>query len=362
MLYAAKAEADAVENAEFAGNLELKLAVLDDAEKLLTETDRVVAKDKLLAIQRRWDAIGKVPRDNVKAVEDRLRKVETYVRKLDEDHWNRTDPEKQARSEGLAAQLDERDREARARARGCEGRRRQEADRGCRGGTRGPQGLAGRARFVASRLPSPQGLLHNCSCGTSVEACPRSTSATPAPCARSRIPCASSCSRFLRRDGAHSVGELSELADVAPGSVSYHLGTLEKHGFVEEAPELARDGRERWWRATHASTHYNPGQLNETPESRAASLAFRQAILQGHLVEQLAYLESEPALPRDWVDAATSGDTLAYLTVEELAEFSAEVTALAAKWDRPRTAARDGTGRSASSTRRSGSRRSGPAT
>ena len=142
---------------------------------------------------------------------------------------------------------------------------------------------------------------------------------------------------FLRRDGAHSVGELSELADVAPGSVSYHLGTLEKHGFVEEAPELARDGRERWWRATHSSTHYNPGQLNEAPESRAASLAFRQAILQGHLVEQLAYLESEPALPRDWVDAATSGDIMAHLTVDELTEFSAEVTALAEKWDRPQS-------------------------
>jgi len=27
------------------------------------------------------------------------------VRKLDEDHWNKTDPEKQARSEGFAAQL-----------------------------------------------------------------------------------------------------------------------------------------------------------------------------------------------------------------------------------------------------------------
>jgi hypothetical protein len=105
VLYSAKAEIDAVESAEFAGNLELKLVVLEDAEKLLTETDRAAAKEKLFAIQRRWDAIGKVPRDQVKPIEDRLRKVETHVRKLDEDHWNKTDPEKQARSEGFAAQL-----------------------------------------------------------------------------------------------------------------------------------------------------------------------------------------------------------------------------------------------------------------
>ncbi|CAN5193969.1 DUF349 domain-containing protein [soil metagenome] len=105
VLYSAKAEVDAKENEEFAGNLTEKLALLDEAEKLLTVTDREVAKNTLLGIQRKWDAAGKVPRDSVKTVEDRLRKVETYVRKLDEDHWNRTDPEKVARSEGMASML-----------------------------------------------------------------------------------------------------------------------------------------------------------------------------------------------------------------------------------------------------------------
>jgi chromosome segregation ATPase len=70
-------------------------------------TDRARAKETLASVQRRWDKIGKVPRDKVKTVEDRLRKVETAVRKLDEDHWQKSDPEKQARSEGLASQLHE---------------------------------------------------------------------------------------------------------------------------------------------------------------------------------------------------------------------------------------------------------------
>jgi hypothetical protein len=105
VLYAAKAEADAIENVEFAANLEQKLALLTEAERLLEVTDREKARKTLTELQRRWDAIGKVPRDSIRTVEDRLRKVETHVRKLDEDHWNRSDPEKQARSEGLAAQL-----------------------------------------------------------------------------------------------------------------------------------------------------------------------------------------------------------------------------------------------------------------
>lgn len=104
-LYAAKAEIDARENQEFSANLEQKLALLEEAEKLLGETNRDTAKRTLLGIQRRWDTIGKVPRDSLRAIEDRLRKVEAAVKKLDDDHWRRTDPEKQARSEGLAAQL-----------------------------------------------------------------------------------------------------------------------------------------------------------------------------------------------------------------------------------------------------------------
>jgi hypothetical protein len=104
-LYSAKSEVDAKDNEEFGANLELKLALLTEAELLLTETDRVKAKDSLLAIQRRWDAIGKVPRENVKPIEDRLRKVEATVRKLDEDHWQKSNPERIARAEGLAGQL-----------------------------------------------------------------------------------------------------------------------------------------------------------------------------------------------------------------------------------------------------------------
>lgn len=104
-LYAAKSEIDARDNVEFEANLAQKLELLTEAEKLLTVTDRVKARETLASIQRRWDKVGKVPRDKVKTVEDRLRRVETAVRKLDEEHWQRSDPEKQARSEGLASQL-----------------------------------------------------------------------------------------------------------------------------------------------------------------------------------------------------------------------------------------------------------------
>jgi len=104
-LYAAKSAIDAVDKVEFEANLALKRELLAEAEQLLTETNRVTAKNSLAAIQRRWDKIGKVPRDQVKPLEDRIRKVETAIKKMDEDHWNASNPEKQARSAGLSSQL-----------------------------------------------------------------------------------------------------------------------------------------------------------------------------------------------------------------------------------------------------------------
>ena len=107
VLYSVKSEIDAHDDEEFAGNLTLKVELLTEAELLLAETDRTKARSALSSIQRRWDAIGKVPRDSVKSIEDRMRKVEAAVRKLDDDHWKRNNPETKARAEGLAGQLND---------------------------------------------------------------------------------------------------------------------------------------------------------------------------------------------------------------------------------------------------------------
>jgi hypothetical protein len=105
VLYAAKGEVVAQDNVEYEGNLEAKLALLDEAERILSVTDRVAARESLTSIQLRWDEIGRVPREQLRSVEDRLRKVESHVRTLDEEFWQKNNPERKARSEGLASQL-----------------------------------------------------------------------------------------------------------------------------------------------------------------------------------------------------------------------------------------------------------------
>ena len=106
VLYSAKSEIVAQDESEYADNLTAKLALLDEADTILTVTDRQAARDALISVQQRFDDIGRVPREQVRPVEDRLRRVETHVRKLDEEFWQKNNPERKARSEGLQGQLE----------------------------------------------------------------------------------------------------------------------------------------------------------------------------------------------------------------------------------------------------------------
>lgn len=105
VLYQAKAEVDARDDEEYQENLTKKLAILDDAKPILDLTDRRQARERLNQIQDRWDAVGRVPRDRFRDVEEQLRRIEAHVRKLDDDHWANSNPEKQARQSGLSSQL-----------------------------------------------------------------------------------------------------------------------------------------------------------------------------------------------------------------------------------------------------------------
>lgn len=90
---------------EFAANAVVKEAILVEAEALLPVTDLAAAKKAFRDISERWDAAGKVPRDQMKTLESRIRKVETAIRELEEAQWNKSDPEKSARADGMVGQL-----------------------------------------------------------------------------------------------------------------------------------------------------------------------------------------------------------------------------------------------------------------
>lgn len=106
VLYQAKAAETAQTNEEYTANLVAKQELLDEAEPILQVTEHGAARKQLTGIQLRWDEIGRVPREALRDVEGRLRKIEDHVKQLEEEHWRKTNPETKARSEGLRGQLE----------------------------------------------------------------------------------------------------------------------------------------------------------------------------------------------------------------------------------------------------------------
>jgi sarcosine oxidase delta subunit len=105
VFFAARDAANAEIDREFAANAEKKKELLVEAEALLPVTDLEAAKRAFRDIADRWDAAGKVPRDQIKPLEARIRKVEQEIRGLEEDQWRKSDPEKSARADEMVTKL-----------------------------------------------------------------------------------------------------------------------------------------------------------------------------------------------------------------------------------------------------------------
>lgn len=105
--FGARDAANAALDEEFAANAEVKEKILVEAEALLPVTDLESAKRAFRDIADRWDAAGKVPRDRMKDLEARIRKVEQAIRGLEDEQWRKSDPEKSARANDMVTKLED---------------------------------------------------------------------------------------------------------------------------------------------------------------------------------------------------------------------------------------------------------------
>jgi DNA-binding transcriptional ArsR family regulator len=77
--------------------------------------------------------------------------------------------------------------------------------------------------------------------------------------------------------GAMRAADVAERLGIPANQASFHLRQLAKYGLVEEAPELARDGRDRVWRLVHESgMSVNLDDLARQEGGRAAVAVFRK--------------------------------------------------------------------------------------
>ncbi|MHA7277141.1 DUF349 domain-containing protein [Arthrobacter sp. Hz1] len=102
---ARKATNEAIDE-EYGANLVVKEALLAEARQLLPIKNLAAAKKSLQSIRDRWEEAGKVPRSDMGRIEAGIREVEDAVKSADDAHWERTNPETQARTNSALSQLE----------------------------------------------------------------------------------------------------------------------------------------------------------------------------------------------------------------------------------------------------------------
>ncbi|MEJ5946138.1 winged helix-turn-helix domain-containing protein [Pseudokineococcus basanitobsidens] len=143
---------------------------------------------------------------------------------------------------------------------------------------------------------------------------------------------------------AATASRLAESVGESPALVSYHLRRLRDHGFVEEAPDLVNDRRERWWRPATDGFRFSLPEADDVPEARAAAVALQRTALANQLERLESWRDEQPSWGPEWSEAAVSSDVMLRLTPAELAAMNEELHAvLRAYRERARDTARAAT-------------------
>lgn len=137
---------------------------------------------------------------------------------------------------------------------------------------------------------------------------------------------------LLEIEGPATVGRLAGRTGLAVGSVSHHLKALHRHGFIEPAPDLARDTRESWWRSVRRPLTWSADDFAEgTGERRIADAAEAENFR--HQVRAVGHwLRHAHEVDADWRRAASSTDTVVPANRRQLTDLAERLRVVIEGW------------------------------
>lgn len=128
--------------------------------------------------------------------------------------------------------------------------------------------------------------------------------------------------RYLNAHGSGTASQIARALGESTGQTSYHLRQLERHGIIEDDPNAAPGGRERWWRPVGFrldSTHLSqPG-----PARIAAEITLRAVIQERAETLQTWFDSIDTATP--WDEAAEHTSSTSSLSLEEAEALGLEL-------------------------------------
>lgn len=136
----------------------------------------------------------------------------------------------------------------------------------------------------------------------------------------------------LKVDGPLTASALAERTEQAVANISHHLKVLAGCDLVVEAPELARDRRERWWRLASPGLRWSSSGFDDDPASQAVAHAAISLNLERQVSLVRAWYANRESAREVWGDTSFSTDKWLRLTPAELAEFERELLDLLGRW------------------------------
>lgn len=136
--------------------------------------------------------------------------------------------------------------------------------------------------------------------------------------------------------GPMRAADLATALDIPANQASFHLRTLAKYGLIVEAPEEARDGRDRVWKPTlDRGVSINIKEIEDAPGGDAVSAFLRQDVAQrAHQA-----VNSATGDKREDDSHVSIADFALRLTKDEAEELSLELSDVIDGW-RERTKGR----------------------
>ena len=125
----------------------------------------------------------------------------------------------------------------------------------------------------------------------------------------------------LGQAGTLTATQASEMLGESPANCAFHLRTLAKYGFVEEAG--GGRGRERPWRQTYNSMSWRTRQ--EDPQFSHAAEALDQVWMDRLLTRARRSLTSMNSWPQALAEGLGASSSRLYVTPEEARELHAEM-------------------------------------
>ena len=105
-IYSARQASSASEAGDHAANLAAKLELLKTYSDIDPNKGLDEAKRRLQELQKKWEKVGKIPKEKIREVEDKLRAIENKVKSAEQDHWRKSDPASIDRSNSVISQLE----------------------------------------------------------------------------------------------------------------------------------------------------------------------------------------------------------------------------------------------------------------